>query len=305
MLHRTWGPKPHPDYYWLLSGGIDSVAAYLLTKDALHENYQKRPIMVYLDTRVGLPINRMYVEQLADAYNEQLWTLRTHEHFEDRVAKRGKFSDRGDAGPPGAAQHSNVQNELKGRQRETLARKSEYTTYITGIRAGESEARASKPKAERFDVCDYIKPVYSLTKKECAEIILRHEDCPINPGWWWNHFTDCGCLANGEPSELDSVEKRFPSFGQRLREYEEAIPDSGLQSMLGWDGMIAAKKKARQQGQKQLSLCGEGCQRKRLPPIKQAFKARTYGASPEDAIKVLHGRKQMEQVVSATESIQV
>jgi len=202
--YRKQGPKPQPDWFWLVSGGIDSVAAYLLTREALHENYQKRPVMSYLDTTVGIPFNRAYVEALADHYGEAMWSMRTHESFEDRVAKRGKYADRDDAGPPGGSQHSNVQNELKGRQREMAASRMPELLYVTGIRAGESEDRAKYPKGEVSRGIRYVKPVYELTKKECAEIILR-ADAPINPAWWWTHFSDCGCMANGEPGELDKV----------------------------------------------------------------------------------------------------
>jgi len=292
---RKQAPKlmngSHPDWVWLLSGGIDSVASYILTREALHDNYGKRPLMSYLDTRVGLPFNRLYVEQLADWGGEQLITLRTHEKYEDRVAKRGKYADRDDAGPAGAAQHSNVQNELKGRQRETLAARLPNVVYVTGIRADESEKRAQFPKMEKARGVSYAKPVYELTKKECAEIILR-ADAPINPGWWWNHFTDCGCMANGDPSELDTVQERFPQFAQRLREYEEAaekVIDDDIRSMLGWDGLTPTEKDLERKGHKQVSLCGEGCQRRRDPPVARAFKARAQGVSISKAIDILHG----------------
>lgn len=287
--YRKQGPRPHPDYFWLTSGGVDSVAAYLLSKDALHENFQKRPLLVYLDTRVGLPFQRMYVEELADTYGEQLWTLRTHEKFEDRVAGRDKFADRDDTGPPGGGLHSDVQNELKGRQREKLADLCcGKPIYVTGIRAGESDTRASKPKGEELRKAQYVKPVYGLSKKDCAEIILRHEDCPINPAWTWNHFTDCGCLSNGDPSELDAVEDRFPWFAQRLREYEEAADADGLRSILGWDGLTPDEKAARRDGMEQMNLCGEGCQRRRPPATVRAFEARIRGATVEEAVDILH-----------------
>jgi len=306
---RKQAPKlvdgQHPSWYWLISGGIDSVAAYLLTKDAMHENYGKRPLMTYLETRIGLPFNRLYVEELADAYDEQLWGLRTHEKIEDRIAKRGKYADREDAGPPGAAQHTEVQNEVKGRQRETLANRDPATIYVTGIRADESEERAAYPKGEVSGGIRYVKPVYELTKKECAEIILRHPECPINPGWWWNHYTDCGCSAKGDPGETDTVQKRFPAFGQRIREWEEAIPDEGLRSMLGWDGLTAEEKRARKSGQRQLSLCGDGCQRRVPTPIEQAFKARAFGASVGEAVAILHEefrpRREFPDLIPATD----
>lgn len=293
-MTRKQAPKlvdgSHPSWYWLVSGGIDSTAAYLLTREALHENYGKRPLMVYLDTRIGVPFNRLYVEALADAYDEQLWALRTHEKFEDRIAKRGKYADRDDAGAPGAALHPDIQNELKGRQRELLAGRDVATVYVTGIMAEESDERAAHPKGEVSGGIRYVKPVYEWTKRQCAEVILR-ADAPINPGWWWNHYKDCGCLCNGEPGENDAVEKRFPAFGQRIREYEEAIPDDGIRSVLGWDGLTAEEKRAKRQGQKQLLLCGDDCQRRVPTPIERAFKARVYGASIEESIAILYGEK--------------
>lgn len=287
--YRTWGPKPHPDYFWLTSGGVDSVAAYLLTKDALHDNFQKRPVVTYLDTRIGNPLQRLYVEKLCDTYREQMWSLRTHEHFEDRVAGEGKFTDRDDNGPPGPQQHSPVQNELKGRQREKLAAGYDDVIYVTGIRAGESPKRAEKPKGEQGREARYIKPVYSLTKKECARIILEHEDCPINPLWTMPGVVgDCGCLSNGDPSELDKTEERFPEFAQRLREIEEAADASGYKSLLGWGGMTAEEQSLHETGHKQVSLCGGGCGRERDPAIVRAFRARLDGKwRTDDALDIL------------------
>jgi hypothetical protein len=219
-----------------------------------------------------------------------MWTLRTHEKFEDRVAGRGKFADRDDSGAPGGALHPDVQRELKGRQREKLADLCEdKPLYVTGIRAGESPQRAEKPKGEDKRKARFVKPVYSLTKEECARIILQHEDCPINPVWIWRGVIgDCGRLCNGDPSELDETEKRFPWFVQRLREYEEAADADGLRGVLGWDGLTANEKNARRQGQQQLSLCGQGCRRRRDPVVVRAFRT-TIHANREEGIAVLDG----------------
>jgi len=285
--YRKLGPRPEPDWFWLTSGGVDSVAAFLLTKDAIAENFRKTAVVAYLDTRVGNRLQRLYVEELCDRYDVQMWSLRTHEKFEDRVAARGKYDDRDDAGAPGGAQHSNVQNELKGRQRDVLERGYDELTYVTGIRAEESDARAAKPKGEANDGVRYVKPAYELSKRECVRIILEHDDCPINPIWIWpGVIGDCGCLANGDPSELDATEDRFPWFAQRLREYEEAADADGLRGTLGWDGLTANEKSARRNGQRQMNLCGEGCQRQRDPVAVRAFRTAIHGTRSE-AIDVL------------------
>lgn len=287
---RKLAPKPWPDWFWLLSGGVDSVAAFLLTVEAIRENYGKRAVAIYLETRVGNPLQRIYVEQLVDAYDEQMWSLRTHEKFEDRVAKRGKFEDRDDAGPPGGAQHSNVQRELKGRQRDILERGYDHITYVTGIRAEESPARAEKPKGEVIGGVQYVKPVYELTKKECVEIILR-SDAPINPLWVMpDVIGDCGCLSNGDPSELDATEEYFPAFAQRLREIEEAASaDAEWKEMLGWDGLSADERAMKRDGYKQMSLCDESCGRRRDPDVVRAFKAKLDGEPLDVQLSNLYG----------------
>lgn len=313
--HRVQAPKQsvdapgnppgqiHPDWFWAMSGGIDSVAAYLLTRDAVHENYGKRPVMLFWDTRIGLPLNRFYLEELADTYDEQLWPLRTQEKFEDRVAKRGKFADRDDTGAPGAAQHGPVRNELKGRQADRLMTLAPLPVVILGLRAGESDERAEMDKVERKDGFTEVRPVHRLSKRDCARIILQHEKCPINPCWLWRHPSDCFCLANGDPSELDAAEDRFPWFTQRIREYEEAAEpakENEWSSVLGWDGLRAVERDAKEHGQEQATLttCGGGCGRKQDPRITQAFRARLDGATAAEAIAILDGLTEASEVVA-------
>lgn len=267
----------HPDWFWAMSGGIDSTAAYLLTRDAIHENYSKRPVMLYWDTRIGLPLNRLYLEKLADTYGEMLVPVRTHEKFEDRVARRGKYTGRGDAGPPGGAQHDPVRNEVKGRQADKMMTLATLPVVVLGLRAGESDERAEMDKVEQKDDVTEVRPVHRLSKRQCARIILQHEECPINPCWLFRHPSDCFCLANGDPSELDRAEERFPWFAQRIREYEEAADpadDEDWKAMLGWDGLYAVERDAKKAGQEQTTLttCGGGCQRKQDPRITEAFR---------------------------------
>ena len=289
MTERQLAPLSHPDWFLSLSGGVDSVAAFLLTHDTLRENYQKRPVALHFDTGVGLPLNRLYLEELCDRYGEQLWTLRTHENFESWV-------ENDDAPGPGA--HRNVRNELKGRQASKINTLADQPVHILGLRANESDTRAQMAKVEQRRRHVEVRPVHRLSKVECAEVILRHENCPINPCWLWNHATDCWCLAHGDPSELDVLERRFPWFAQRLREIEEAADADGLRGTLGWGGLSATEQQAIEQGQEQMTLCGESCNRRTEPPLAEAFRARLNGATPEDAIEVLHE-------VAATEEVRV
>lgn len=278
MTHRKQAPKPHPDWFWCLSGGVDSTAAYLLTRDSLADNYGKRPVAVYWDTGVGLPLNRLYLEELCDTYDEQLVTWRTNQSLERYVTENDC---------PGGGAHVDVRKLLKGQQSSKLTTLADEPVYVIGLRADESANRARLAKVAEKARHVEVYPVHRLSVEECARIILQHEECPINPCWLWNHATDCFCLANGDPSELESVEERFPWFAQRLREIEEAAEADGLRGTLGWDGLRAVEKKAVRQGQQQMTLCGQGCQRRREPSVAQAFRARIQGASSAEAIAIL------------------
>lgn len=259
-------PKPHPDWFWLLSGGIDSTAAFLLTRRALAENYGKRPLAVYLDTRIGIPLQLLYVQELCDRYDVQLWTLRTHEKFENRVAGVGRFEDSDEAGHPGPALHTDVQNELKRRQWDKLTTLADRPTYVTGIRAAESDARASKPKLEHRRGAWYVKPVFELSKDDCARVVLDHPECPINPLWLEPHFGDCACGCMAEPAELVEAQANgFEWFVQRLREIEESAAFDDRTATWGWGGLAADDQRSLDhlEDDAQLSLCGPSCDRKR------------------------------------------
>jgi len=279
--------EDHPDWFWSLSGGIDSVAAFLVTKDALEShraggNFGKKPVALYLDTGVGVPLNRLYVEELCDTYGVQLWTLRTDESFREWMERDGA---------PGPGAHQEVRNELKDRQASKLVTLADNPIMVMGLAADESETRAAFPKVREMRRHTEVYPVHRLSRKERAEIILRHEECPRNP--LWEHpaaIKDCGCLANGDPSELARTEEMFPEFAQRLREWEESINHDGLKGTLGWGGLTAEEQRAKEQGQTQTTLttCTDGCQRQRDPAVVRAFKARSRGATVDEAVSILY-----------------
>lgn len=272
-MTRKQGPKPHPDWFWMMSGGVDSTATYLTSREALHDNFGKRPVMVYLDTGVGLPINRLYVERLADYFDEMLFDIRTNEHFEDWVEERGA---------PGGKDHTPVRNRLKMRQVSKLSTISDDALFVLGIRADESPARAKFGKFRQQDRSREIYPVYNLSRVDCARIILE-SGCPINPCWLYRSPSDCFCLSNGDPSELEFIKDKFPWFYQRMKEIEEAADAEGLRSMLGWDGVTKEDEMMEAVG----SLCSSGCEREEDPFIRKAFEMKLEGSTTEEAIKIL------------------
>jgi 3'-phosphoadenosine 5'-phosphosulfate sulfotransferase (PAPS reductase)/FAD synthetase len=288
--------EDHPDWVLSQSGGVDSVAAAITAFQAIETdrqggNFAKKPLAIYLDTRTGVPLNRLYVEQFCDWLGIQLWTLRTEESFLEWLRRDGA---------PGAGAHQEVRNELKDRQVSLLRSKLDKPVFVLGIAADESETRAGFPKVREMRRSDTGKlrhvevyPVHRLTRKERVETILRSE-CPINPLWTMRGvITDCGCLANGDPSELESTIEAFPEFGGRLKEWEESITHDGLKGTLGWGGLTADEKAAKRDGyvQDTLPMCAEGCGRETDPAEIRAFKARSNGASIEQSVSILYGRE--------------
>jgi 3'-phosphoadenosine 5'-phosphosulfate sulfotransferase (PAPS reductase)/FAD synthetase len=279
-------PSDHPDWFLSLSGGIDSVAAAILAHDAIETdraggNFAKKPVAIYLDTRVGVPLNRIYTEQFCDWLGVQLWTLRTDEKFEEWLQRDGA---------PGSGAHQEVRNELKDRQVSKLTSLAENPTFVLGIAADESDTRAAFPKVREMRRHVEVYPVHRLTRKERVEIILR-SGCPINPLWLYPEaIADCGCLANGGPSELDRTAELFPEFAGRLREWEESIDHDFPHDTLGWGGLTADERDQREKGQVQttLPMCTDGCQRERDPATVRALEARSGGASIEQAVSILY-----------------
>jgi 3'-phosphoadenosine 5'-phosphosulfate sulfotransferase (PAPS reductase)/FAD synthetase len=282
-------PESHPDWVLSLSGGVDSVAAALVATDAIETNksggnFAKKPHAIYLDTRIGVPLNRLYTEQFCDWLGVQLWTLRTDENFLEWLRRDGA---------PGSGAHQEVRNELKDRQVSLLTSKLDHPVYILGISADESDTRAGFDKVRELRRHVEVYPVHRLTRKERVEIILR-SGCPINPLWAMpDVITDCGCLANGDPKELEKTIEHFPVFGQRLKEWEESITHDGLKGMLGWDGLTADEKAAERAGMEQttLPMCAEGCTLERDPAEVRAFEARARGATIEESVSILYEQR--------------
>lgn len=287
--------ETHPDWVISFSGGVDSVAAGLTAYQAIETdrqggNFGKKPFAIYLDTRTGVPLNRIYVEQFCDWLGIQLWTLRTDESFLEWLRRDGA---------PGAGAHQEVRNELKDRQVSLLRSKLDKPTFVLGISADESDTRAGFSKVREMRRSDNGKlrhvevyPVHRFTRKERVEIILR-SNCPINPLWTMRGvITDCGCLANGDPSELEATIEAFPQFGGRLKEWEESITHEGLKGTLGWGGLTADEKAAKRDGyvQETLPMCAEGCVRETDPAEIKAFKARSRGASIEKSVSILYSQ---------------
>lgn len=275
-----------PDYVISLSGGIDSTGAAVCAVDAIetHQaggNFRKKPIAIYCDTRIGNPVNRIFVEELADWLGVQLYTARTDEKFEDQLAEN-------DA--PGSAQHPTTRNRLKLRQTDKLITLADNPHIVMGISADESANRADRKKITNKGRHVEVYPVHRVPRKRRVELVLR-SDCPRNPLWEQpDVIADCGCLANGDPSELDATIDAYPAFGKRLKEIEEAYAGDGVRGNLGWDGLSPADKEGLVKGNEQTTLpfCSGGCNTRQDPAEVHALASRRMGATIEQAVSILY-----------------
>jgi 3'-phosphoadenosine 5'-phosphosulfate sulfotransferase (PAPS reductase)/FAD synthetase len=244
----------NPDWFYMMSGGKDSVAAALLVDEAIQANYQKTPTVVYLDTGVGVPYNRFYVEELCDRMGWMLMTLRTWENYEDRVQENGC---------PGPADHSRTYNALKGRQFDKIATWGDPAVCVTGINKNESEARANSGKADYSSRRWHAKPIFEWSEERIDEYV--EENAPVkNPLWERNYFQDCACGAMASPEELlDAEADGFEWFVQRIREYEESAEFADKRGTWGWGGTSQQMQQALDHANDpdQMTLCGPSCGR--------------------------------------------
>lgn len=246
-----------PDRYVMMSGGMDSVAlAHYLMEEKWDDDWSawnKRPVVIYLDTTAGLPSQRLYVEMLCDEYGWQMWTLRSHTEFEE-LTEEQKFY--------GESQHSKIFNHLKGRQMDKLATTSGNPHLYFGVRRAESQKRRDV-KRKRFreglgawvhnSICDW--------SDERVLSYLREHEVPFNPNWEASHFTDCGCGATASREELIELEAEgYEVFAKKLRDLEDRI-QGGKRDSWAWSSFSESELRAKNalDDDEQQDLCGKMC----------------------------------------------
>lgn len=208
------------DKYILCSGGMDSVCmAYYLLEDKWSDNYNtwnQRPQVVYLDTTIGLSSQKIYVQLLCDKYNWGLYSIRTHENFEDHTKEEKFYSPN---------THSKIFNRLKGRQISSLATHAGNPHFYFGSRRAESKNRRDIEKVKyKEDINAWVhNPIYDWKDQEVVEY-LKENDIPFNPNWEASHFTDCGCGATANREELIELEAEgYEVFADKIRNLENKL----------------------------------------------------------------------------------
>jgi 3'-phosphoadenosine 5'-phosphosulfate sulfotransferase (PAPS reductase)/FAD synthetase len=244
---------PRGNHVALASGGMDStVAAHLSVTEGPCD------LLVYLDTGTGLDSNREYVEELADAWGVQLWTLRTQKNFDEMVIEDGFY---------GPSMHPMLFRSLKERQLGRLAtmtagRGNQTDLHCwTGVRSDESDRRAKTVNSESHGArWTYHAPIADWTKEDCREYMNEH-DLPRNPLWDTLHRSgDCFCGAYASFSEvLDLRAAGEDDHADWIRELEEQVDldEKQERERWGWGGMNPdEQKRARaEQDDDQMLLC--------------------------------------------------
>jgi len=226
----------------LVSGGEDSTVSAKVADDSVGLD-----LLVYLDTGTGLTENREYIESLADRLGLQLWTLRTHESYEEKVREHGF---------PGPSRHGMMYTSLKERQLDKLATvcsgfgNAANLHLWTGVRSSESERRmAHVEPVQEADRWTWHAPIHDWSKQKCREYIEKN-DLPENPIWdELGRSGDCFCGCFGNPTEkIDLLAGGYESHAEWIETLEETarevldIPDE--RSVWGWAALSESEQRA-------------------------------------------------------------
>lgn len=233
----------------LVSGGKDSAVAG-------HKSVTDGPcdLLVYLDTRTGTEENKRYLERFADSLGAQLWTLRTHIGYGQRVR---------DGGFPGPSRHSIMYRSLKERQIQKLATVCDgygnaSDLYLwTGVSRHESDRRmpvvSPVQEAERWT---WVAPCHDWRKERFDEYLREHE-IPENPLWdTLGRSGDCFCGCFGNPEELiDAEAAGCERLVSHIRELEETVDRDDEKGTWAWGGLSSVELRAERAEDRDMTLC--------------------------------------------------
>lgn len=224
------GHNGAPDRFVMWSGGMDSTAmAYFMIEEVWGGDgwgaWDKRPVVIFLETTIGLSSQRLYVQMLAREYNWQVVCWQTHQEFEEYSEAEGFHGNQG---------HNGIFNVLKGRQVSKAATISANPHVYWGSRVEEKGERV-----QRYDWREDIgahshNPIYDWSDQDVVEY-LRDREVPFNPNWEAAHFTDCGCGATASREELVELESEgYELFAQKLRDLEDRVVTGDKRETWAW-----------------------------------------------------------------------
>lgn len=249
-----------PDRILMWSGGMDSTAmVYRMVEEVWGGNpwgpYDKRPVIVYLETTIGLSSQRLYCQMIADKFNWHLICHRTPENFDDHSREEGFY---------GNQKHGEMFNRVKGRQVSKLAAIAGNPHVYWGSRVAEKGEHVQRVE-ERDGVGWSHNPIYDWSDADVVEF-LRDREIPFNPNWDAAHFTDCGCGATAAREELLELEAEgYEVFAQKLRELEDEVTTGDKRETWAWgsfdpnDQRMMDAQNDPEQAQLGDIVCGPNC----------------------------------------------
>lgn len=257
-----------PDRFVAVSGGMDSVAmAHRMIEREWSPDYgpwNKRPVVIFCETTIGLSSQRLYVQLLADHYNWQLWCLRTHENFDEKSERDGFH---------GNQQHNKIFNALKGRQYDKAATVAGNPHIYFGSRIDEKGDHVERIQWRPEYNAYTHNPILNWSDEDVQEY-LREQEVPYNPNWEANHFTDCGCGATATREELIELEAEgYEVFAEKLREIEERVDTGDRRGTWAWGSFepneqqwLDADADDEQQQLCDIACGGNGCTKASIDP---------------------------------------
>lgn len=201
----------------LLSGGKDSVcAAHVLA------GQDRLAGCVYLETGIGVPETRPFVERLC---TEMGWRLRVEVApitYEQLVLRWGF--------PKGPWGHRRAYGWLK--ERGIIRARKEIggdPVFASGARISESDRRArSIARGFRHNGgVRIVNPIEDWSSKEVWRY-LRERGIPTSPAYTWlGRSGDCLCGSFSQKGEADLIRRLYPSFFERIQELERTVTEAG------------------------------------------------------------------------------
>lgn len=219
----------------LVSGGMDSTTAAAVANEEADLD-----LLVYLDTGTGLRENREYIEELADHLGVQLWTLRTHEQYEQEVKEHGF---------PGPSRHGIYYSLLKERQLDRLNSVvgNQQLVCWTGVRSSESARRmlnVSRVDENRRGVV-FVSPIHDWSKQDCRDYVDEN-NLPRNPLWSaLGRSGDCFCGCFGSPEEkLDLRAAGCGYHADWLEDLEQEVDTADEREVWAWGALSDTETRA-------------------------------------------------------------